>query len=138
MIQIVPNVTFVLYAYVYLMKQASAACVFLVLFFLHQLDVVFFKVKVFFCLRNLSFHPSSRQKSVKHDFNISWTIIFHNYIYIHIYVCVNFVFLLEIPLNGICDSRYECFNGGQLVSLFFLIKWKKKNLFSRLLFECNE
>ena len=21
---------------------------------------------------------------------------------------------LEIPLNGLCDSRYECFNGGQL------------------------
>ncbi len=34
-------------------------------------------------------------------------------------VCHYFV---EIPQNGICDSRYECFNGGQSF-LFFPFCW---------------
>lgn len=74
----------------------------------------------FFLILSLPFlHPDTCQKSVKaFSSNICWTIILNYYINFNCSFLFPF-FILEIPLNGLCDSRYECFNGGKLEQFLF-------------------
>jgi len=106
-IRTVRNVIYERFAFAYRIRLVSVACAFLVLLYQAQLVIVFSKVKNSFDC------ATERQKKRKLFADTCQTSVKHNHILNYFFV------LLEIPLNGLCDSRYECLNGGLSAEVFF-------------------